>query len=339
MPGEEALLAGLSGSNMGQLGGQALNMATNVGSMAYNYWLWMKQAQYNRQNMAMQNMWNIQQWERENAYNTPLAQVQRLQAAGINPALAYSNGQMMNEAAQSPTMEMSQLSGAPYVDPTSMAQIDLMQAQAEKLRGENARAEESQPLTLETMRANIETLKGQLEVQKASVKKMNAEEQLVYAQKTLTEIHQIIDQSEAEAQIELWNSQAHLNEAMAIKTIAEYEQLVALFALRQQGLELSNEKLRAELRIDAKQLDVMDQQIDLMQQQSVAAGAAANADAERSLTEQARRNQMEFQNNLTKETEKLVRRQRKWLVPGALLGSGTSAASSALGAAAKLFVK
>lgn len=32
-----------------------------------------------------QNDWNIQQWERENAYNSPSAKLERLKAAGLNP--------------------------------------------------------------------------------------------------------------------------------------------------------------------------------------------------------------------------------------------------------------
>lgn len=38
-----------------------------------------------------QNQFNVQQWNRENAYNTPSAQMQRFAAAGINPWNAISN--------------------------------------------------------------------------------------------------------------------------------------------------------------------------------------------------------------------------------------------------------
>lgn len=38
-----------------------------------------------------QNDWNIAQWNRQNAYNTPLAQRQRYEDAGINPYFALSN--------------------------------------------------------------------------------------------------------------------------------------------------------------------------------------------------------------------------------------------------------
>lgn len=44
---------------------------------------------------------NIEQWQRENAYNTPSATMQRFKDAGLNPNLAYSQ---KNDAASSPTM-------------------------------------------------------------------------------------------------------------------------------------------------------------------------------------------------------------------------------------------
>lgn len=38
-----------------------------------------------------QNDWNVAQWNRQNAYNTPLAQRQRFEEAGINPYFALGN--------------------------------------------------------------------------------------------------------------------------------------------------------------------------------------------------------------------------------------------------------
>lgn len=58
----------------------------------------------NQQNMEiakMQNAWNLEQWNRENAYNTPTNQMQRLSEAGLNPNLVYGNG-ATTQAAASP---------------------------------------------------------------------------------------------------------------------------------------------------------------------------------------------------------------------------------------------
>lgn len=43
-----------------------------------------------------QNEWNLEQWNRENAYNTPEAQRARFEAAGINPYFALGNIQSGN---------------------------------------------------------------------------------------------------------------------------------------------------------------------------------------------------------------------------------------------------
>ena len=63
--------------------------------------------EYNRELAEQQNLWNIQQWHRENQYNSPGAQKERLEAAGLNPNLMY--GGISNVASSSPEMT----SGAP----------------------------------------------------------------------------------------------------------------------------------------------------------------------------------------------------------------------------------
>ena len=76
--------------------------------------------QYNLMLAERQNRWNIEQWQRETAYNTPAAQRARLEAAGMNPDLAYGEGVSANVAASSPEMT----SGAPSfpVDMSILAQ-------------------------------------------------------------------------------------------------------------------------------------------------------------------------------------------------------------------------
>lgn len=61
---------------------------------------------HNEAMARQQNNWNIEQWSRENAYNTPLAQRQRFAQAGLNPDLIYGQS---NTSASSPTLT----SGAP----------------------------------------------------------------------------------------------------------------------------------------------------------------------------------------------------------------------------------
>ena len=64
---------------------------------------------YNLNLAKMQNQWNIEQWSRENAYNSPSAVAARMEAAGLNRDLAYSQGGMFQASASSPELT----SGAP----------------------------------------------------------------------------------------------------------------------------------------------------------------------------------------------------------------------------------
>lgn len=57
--------------------------------------------QYNSALASRQNQWNIDQWNRENAYNTPASQMARMKAAGLNPDLAYGQ---QNLSAASPQL-------------------------------------------------------------------------------------------------------------------------------------------------------------------------------------------------------------------------------------------
>lgn len=47
---------------------------------------------------AYQNQWNLDMWNRQNEYNSPLAQMQRLKDAGLNPNMVYGNGSAANQA-------------------------------------------------------------------------------------------------------------------------------------------------------------------------------------------------------------------------------------------------
>lgn len=48
--------------------------------------------EYQQKLMNMQNAFNVDMWNRQNAYNDPSAQMARLRAAGLNPNLVYGSG-------------------------------------------------------------------------------------------------------------------------------------------------------------------------------------------------------------------------------------------------------
>lgn len=82
--GSSALgLASQGGANSKNL---QMTRETNEANMKMNE----RQLEEQRYLAAYQNQWNLDQWNRENAYNDPSLQAQRLRAAGINPL--YGNG-------------------------------------------------------------------------------------------------------------------------------------------------------------------------------------------------------------------------------------------------------
>lgn len=67
-----------------------------------------KNRDWNLMLAQMQNQWSQDQWERENEYNTPINQRERLQEAGLNADLMYGHGGISNLAASSPAMTSGQ---------------------------------------------------------------------------------------------------------------------------------------------------------------------------------------------------------------------------------------
>lgn len=60
-----------------------------------------KQQIWSEQMAEKQNQWNIDQWNRENEYNSPVNQMSRMEAAGINPYNAAASGQIGSGTASS----------------------------------------------------------------------------------------------------------------------------------------------------------------------------------------------------------------------------------------------
>lgn len=85
-----------------------------------------------------QRQFNIDMWNRQNAYNTPKNQMERLRKAGLNPALMYGQGNVGN-ADKVQGYQQPQITdvGANMAQQIAMgAQVDLVQAQREKLEAE-----------------------------------------------------------------------------------------------------------------------------------------------------------------------------------------------------------
>lgn len=98
-----SLISGIFGTINGSLDRKAQNenIDKQIAAQAAEN---QKTREYNLNLAKMQNQWNLEQWNRENDYNTPEAQMQRLADAGLNPDLFYQNGVSGMTAASSPSM-------------------------------------------------------------------------------------------------------------------------------------------------------------------------------------------------------------------------------------------
>lgn len=120
-------------------GGIAASLINNHAARKENE----RNREYNLKLAQMQNQWNVEQWQRENDYNTPMAQIQRLKEAGINPDMVYGGG-IANTSTSSPQMTAgapsspTPLVGMPnavdsYLDSQlKQAQIDNINADTQK---------------------------------------------------------------------------------------------------------------------------------------------------------------------------------------------------------------
>lgn len=130
--------------NGGTLAGTALSLGTGIVSQAMankqNVELMHEQMAFNQRESEKQRRATYEQWLRELAYNNPQSQVDRLKAAGINPALVFG-GSMDNSAPASGAMAEASGSGlarvSPYqLDPLTAAQVENLKAKTDQTRQE-----------------------------------------------------------------------------------------------------------------------------------------------------------------------------------------------------------
>lgn len=106
-------------SAVASLAGTAANRKNTSDALSAQRGEQSRQRQYELELAGKQNEWNIQQWRRENDYNSPAAQMSRLKAAGLNPDMVYGEGGATMPSAASPQMTAGR--SAPPVDYSAVA--------------------------------------------------------------------------------------------------------------------------------------------------------------------------------------------------------------------------
>lgn len=162
--------------------------------------------EYNLNLAKLQNQWSIEQWNRENAYNTPLAQYQRLVEAGLNPDMMYQNGGISNVAGASPEMT----SGAPST-PVDMSSLGQKTTYGEVVTGA----------------LNQAITGSRISAMQSESKKREKEGHLIDVQADIASADLVTRAAQNEKALELSNSQIYLNHSLADESHARLEEIAA----------------------------------------------------------------------------------------------------------------
>lgn len=144
------------GTAIGAIGGAAIsaigNFFGNKSNQKASDRLFEKQAQFSREERIAQQKWIEEMYARNNAYNTPAAQMERYKAAGLNPDLIYSQGDSGNASfpeapSQASTPTASVIPKNTYGDTAAIvAQTGLMTAQAKALESQAKKTDTEESL-------------------------------------------------------------------------------------------------------------------------------------------------------------------------------------------------
>lgn len=192
-----------------------------------------KTRDYNLNLAKQQNQWNIDQWNRENEYNTPLNQMNRYKSAGLNPDLMYGQ---QNLSAASPEMTSGEgatpMDYSPVANGPTIGEAASIAANA-RLTNAQAKLAESQAdkVDSETVGQTINNewlpklLKGQTEINEADVKQKLADAGLKGKQiEVAAEQIKVMQQSVKESQkkIEDLQSQMENRTFQQVQSMLEY---------------------------------------------------------------------------------------------------------------------
>lgn len=131
MPVEPSTIAAVAGQGVGDAVNAVSTLLTNRQNQKWS------EKQYDKQYKNALEFWNMQ-----NAYNSPQAQMQRYQQAGLNPHLVYGAGNPGNAGAIStPDVQPVQARSPEFGNSISrigaLADLEIKQAQIDNLRTQN----------------------------------------------------------------------------------------------------------------------------------------------------------------------------------------------------------
>lgn len=213
-----------------------------------------KNRQWSEKMMNRQREWALQDWHSQNEYNSPRAQMQRLQEAGLNPNLVYGNGTTAGNTTtgvrQSPSSnwqgQAPDVSGitnslfSGYDLKAKKAQIDLLETQ------KTVQANEALLKAAKTAESTIKTAKDKFQLEQAQ--KLSAGV-LEMQRLNLDRLSQGIDLDQKRYQLALTEQQRRQIETAnnlqeAIQRIAESKSRVWLNQFEGKRKQAETDKIR-----------------------------------------------------------------------------------------------
>lgn len=257
-----------------------------------------------------QNEWNLAQWNRENEYNSPVNQMARYEAAGINPYNAVTSGQIGSGSASSlQSATPNNVSAPAYAEAYSNPVGDFITGLSSSL--DNAlkvisvdREKKLTPSVVETSEQNARGAKGSADT--ALAEGVKAQNDLVN------------EPSRVAANYNLYQSQMH-----------EFAFNSQKYALLGQGVSEIVANELAQMRSNTQILQLQAEGLGYDNKQKYAIAKFAEA------TEKAKLDQLVQQGELTKAQAENMRKQNSWFekITMAQLASYAAQTAAAYGSA------
>lgn len=233
--------------------------------------------EYNRRQQERQNKWNLQMWNLQNQYNSPLEQMKRLRSAGLSPDMMYgANSQNMGNASSTAQGTNPIPAQAPQIDPMMFQQIELMKAQKYKTLMEGDNVDKQNKILDETGLRKAMAEVGYTEQQiKESMEKVN----LMHDQQDQIKKNiQVMDENINMIKEKVKEVQANVNK-LNLESM-NLEELSKIYVLQQEGLKLTN-----------KQQEIINKNLDAIQKSQIALNYEqankAKKDADKAVAETA----------------------------------------------------
>lgn len=225
--GVSADVGGLAGSVLGSIGNAVQTRKYLKAQAEENQ----KNRDYNLMLARQQNQWSIEQWQRENDYNSPSAQMARYRQAGLNPDLIYGQ---QNTSAASPALT----SGAPS-SPQDMSAI-----LSQRNFGSAVQAAINEGLDVKLKKAQIKNIKADTAGKQAGTQKTMLEAEALSIDNLTRAAKNNQDLQIGDTVILVNESVASVNKQTKNKLVQEIKNLEQVWNLNKQEFEKNIEIIK-----------------------------------------------------------------------------------------------